>query len=31
MFTLIMLIIAFAAIVGFCVMFALLTQEWRCG
>jgi hypothetical protein len=31
MFTLIMLIIAFAAIVGFCVMFALLAREWNDG
>jgi hypothetical protein len=29
MYTLIMLIIAGAAIIGFCVVFALFTREWN--
>jgi hypothetical protein len=29
MFTLVMLSIACAAIIGFCVMFALFTREWN--
>jgi hypothetical protein len=29
MYTLIMLMIAGAAIIGFCVMFALFTGEWN--
>jgi hypothetical protein len=29
MYTLIMLMIACAAIIGFCAVFALLTREWN--